>query len=368
MPSSTPWSVGDAPATGTVARWFRRTGADLPFGDPLPSHGLEMEGWFWRFTDVERGRVAVALCGVNRHPEGPWATVAVALHPGGVVRHACVPVADAATDRFAVRAGPAGDPVLEADRTGVRVALEDVALEADLTAAARWPRRLLHGSGLVSVVPFLGQYWHPHVLGGAVTGTVRCEGEAARSAASAGWSLAGARPYAERNWGTGFPSRWWWGQAQAFADADTCVAFAGGHLTVAGTAWGADIGGVVVRRADAVLRLTPPTALVRTGVSGGRWWVSATSARWSVEVEGRPEADAAAVLPVPVPAERRNVLADHEHLAGRLVVTVRRRRRPGASWQPWFAGTSPLAALEVGSLDPSRSYNELVGLAGEGRR
>ena len=30
---------------------YRRTGADVPFGDPVPSHGAEMEGWFWRVTD-----------------------------------------------------------------------------------------------------------------------------------------------------------------------------------------------------------------------------------------------------------------------------------------------------------------------------
>ena len=31
---------------------YRRTGADVPYGNPLPSHGTEMEGWFWRVTDV----------------------------------------------------------------------------------------------------------------------------------------------------------------------------------------------------------------------------------------------------------------------------------------------------------------------------
>ncbi|MGZ6909843.1 MAG: tocopherol cyclase family protein, partial [Acidimicrobiia bacterium] len=67
--------------SGLVAA-YRRTGADVPFGDPVPSHGAEMEGWFWRVTDPASGRVVVALCGVNRHPAGDWATVAVALHPG----------------------------------------------------------------------------------------------------------------------------------------------------------------------------------------------------------------------------------------------------------------------------------------------
>ena len=64
---------------------YRRTGADLPFGDPLTSHGCEMEGWFWRVTDAAAGRVAVALFSINRHPDGDWSTVAVAAHPGDLV-------------------------------------------------------------------------------------------------------------------------------------------------------------------------------------------------------------------------------------------------------------------------------------------
>ena len=77
----------------------------LPGGDPLPSHGTEMEGWFWRVTDAASGRVVVVLCGVNRHPAGDWATVAVALHPGGVVRSASLDEARADQTQFALRAG-----------------------------------------------------------------------------------------------------------------------------------------------------------------------------------------------------------------------------------------------------------------------
>ena len=77
--------------TATYLRWiaasaarplvhaYRRTGADVPFGDPVPSHGTEMEDWFWRLTDAASGRVVVAQCRVNRHRDGDWATVAVAL-------------------------------------------------------------------------------------------------------------------------------------------------------------------------------------------------------------------------------------------------------------------------------------------------
>ena len=40
-----------------LLRIYRRTGADLPFGDPRGHHGVPMEGYFWRLTDVRmRGR------------------------------------------------------------------------------------------------------------------------------------------------------------------------------------------------------------------------------------------------------------------------------------------------------------------------
>ena len=49
------------------------------------------------------------------------------------------------------------------------------------------------------------------------------------------------------------------------------------------------------------------------------------------------------VLPVPLPAERRNIDTDFEHLAGSLHLSVRR-----GGLIP-FEGTSTLAGLEIGS-------------------
>ena len=74
--------------TPNLIEMYRRTGADVPFGSPLASHGTEMEGWFWRVSDEARGRALIALCSVNRHPAGDWSTPAVGVPPGGVVRAA----------------------------------------------------------------------------------------------------------------------------------------------------------------------------------------------------------------------------------------------------------------------------------------
>jgi hypothetical protein len=155
-----------------------------------------MEGYFWRVTDVAGGRVLVVLCGVNRHPDGDWATIAIAAHPGGFVRSAVVGNAHAASDRFLVTAG---DGTFTATGTGVHVDLGEGA-RADLSfeRPVGWPL-VLGGGGIFSALPFLGQYWHPHVLGGKAHGSARIESDT--------WELHDAEVYAEKNWGAGFPER-----------------------------------------------------------------------------------------------------------------------------------------------------------------
>ncbi len=315
---------------------YRQTGADLPFGDPLPSHGCEMEGWFWRITDSASGRVVVALCSVNQHPDGDWATVAVALHPGGMVRAAALDAARAERSRFAVSAGTAPPAAVAASVDQLRVELDDVHLGLRFADPYVWPKALA-GGGLFSSIPFLNQYWHPYRLGGTATGTVEFNG--------GHWSFDAAPLYAERNWGAGFPERWWWGQAHDFGGADVSVAFSGGLLRLGPIR--RDVAGVVVRLGDRVIRVTPP-APVRSRVGEGQWTVRAKSPRYQIELDGDDAGLKPHILPVPLPAERRNVDTDFEHLAGRLHCVVREFGRVV------FDGRSELTGLEVGSL-PDRS-------------
>jgi tocopherol cyclase len=329
--------------TATYLRWtaahaarplvdaYRRTGADVPFGDPVPSHGCEMEGWFWRLTDSASGRVVVALCSVNKNRDGDWATVAVALHPGGIVRSAALDGAETDRSHFAVDAGTEPTGRLAAEINRLRIDLDDIHLDLRFADPFVWPKAL-GGGGLFSSVPFLNQYWHPYRLGGKASGTVEFNG--------ATWSFDGAPLYAERNWGAGFPERWWWGQAHDFAGADVSVAFSGGLLQLGPIR--RDVTGVVVRLGDRVVRMTPP-ALVRSQVSDGRWTVRARTPRYQIELDGDSAGLDPHVLPVPLPAERRNVDTDFEHLAGRLQCTVRKFGRVV------FDGTCELAGLEVGS-------------------
>lgn len=309
---------------------YRRTGADLPFGDPLPSHGTEMEGWFWRLSDAATGRVVVALCSANRHSGGDWSTAAIALHPGGLVHSAAIDGVRAERTRFSVQADSGGN-LIDASTERLKMVLGDTTVDLEFHDIYQWPKAL-GGGGVFSSVPFLNQYWHPYRLGGKASGAVTYGGQK--------WVLTDAKLYCERNWGAGFPLRWWWGQAHDFGTADVSVAFSGGLLELGPLK--REVAGVVVRLDDRVLRITPP-AIVSSRCDEQRWLIDARTARYHVKLDGQGSPDGPHVLPVPIPAERRNVDTDYEYLAGKLRCRVREWGRV------IFDGTSTLAGLEVGS-------------------
>ena len=309
---------------------YRRTGADVPFGDPLPSHGTEMEGWFWRLSDPRDGRVVVALCSANRHPAGDWSTAAIALHPGGLVRSAAIDGVVADRDRFSVNADT-GTELIDADEGHLRMVLGDSEVDLTFTDNYYWPKAF-GGGGVFSSVPFLNQYWHPYRLGGKASGTATCGDQR--------WTFTDATVYCERNWGAGFPLRWWWGQAHDFGGDDVSVAFSGGLLELGPLR--REVTGVVVRLQDRLLRITPP-ALVSSACDVQRWQIDARTARYRVRLDGRGNGAGPHVLPVPLPFDRRNIDTDYEYLAGTLRCTV-------SEWgRTIFEGTSELAGLEIGS-------------------
>ncbi len=312
---------------GQLDAFYRRSGANVPNGDPLPSHGAQMEGYFWRVTDVASLRVVIVLCGVNRHPDGDWATVAIGAEPGGFVRSAVLPLASARRDTFLVTAG---DGRFRATATEVHIELApDAIVDLSIDRTVPWPHSL-GGGGVFSAVPFLGQYWHPHVLGGSVSGLAVIGSEQ--------WGFADANIYAEKNWGAGFPERWWWGQAQGFENREVCVAFGGGRLTAGPLAM--TVGGAVVRVDDRVVRFAPPLSRVRSSTDGTRWEVHARSRRQSLRLVGVGLGEPH-VLPVPLPAERRNVDTDFEYLAAHMTIELTGDVR--------YSGETHLAGLEVGS-------------------
>jgi hypothetical protein len=283
---------------GKLLRVYRRTGADLPWGDPRAAHGVGMEGYFWRFTDTARGRTLIALTGVC----GDWCLNAVAAHPGG-------------TTTWAIE----DEPAVGAASPPAGVTVEPL---------VAWPRtRPFGGLGPAQMLPGLHQYWHPHLLLGRATGSVTVNGSP--------WPLDGASVYAEKNWGDAFAGHWWWGQAHGLP-GDATVCFAGGR-----TLGGAPTS-VVLALDGRVHRWVPPLARTTVATARNRWRVRARG-RLTIEIDAEAAEADVHVLPVPVVAERRVDMRSRQHLAGHLTVTVRRGRRV------LYRGESALAGLERGT-------------------
>ena len=328
-------------------RRYRATGADLPFGDPLRAHDVAMEGYFLRVTDRENERVIIALIGVNRGPDGHWATLGLASDQVGEPGQSGA--ANSASSSLRLAAAPHGwaDPhrigarsaeQFEYRADGVRVDMgEGARLHVDITEPIRWPHPVVGGSSIFQSVPALNQYWHPWLLGGRASGWAELDGQR--------WEFGGAEVYGEKNWGAeGFPDSWWWGQAQAFSQPDTCVAFAGGQIHSGPLH--TEVTALVVRLPDGrVVRLgNPVVSPVRAEVTDESWEFDGRGYGWRIRVSGRSPLDRAHVLPVPLPSQKRNSAGSIEHLAGELDVEVWRHGR--LVW----ADHSSLAALEHGGL------------------
>lgn len=332
---------------------YRGTGADLPFGSPTRAHrGVAMEGYFWRITDPESGRVLIALCGANLGPRGPWATVGLAAWPAGFVHTDALVGSWTDPHGLGVRAGVSDEnsSSFEGNDRFLRVNLgPDARLDLEFDALDPWPRRRLGGSSVFQVIPNLNQYWHPWLLSGRASGIATVGSET--------WHFEGAHVYAEKNWGReGFPESWWWGQAQGFKEPGACVAFAGGLVTTGRMR--VEVTALVVRLPNGrVIRLGDPVVSpVRTRTWDERWRLSGRGFGWRIAVTASAPLSQAFILPVPLPSEHRNVPGDLEHLVGDLEVTVYRFGR--LVWR----GQTRLAALEHGGLDRARQELRRRGL------
>jgi tocopherol cyclase len=310
-------------------RQYRRAGADAPFGDPGRDHHAAMEGYYWRIVDAARKRVLVVLCGVCEGPNGRWALVALAGHPGGVVRYTIAEPAAGDPRRFGVAAGEVLDGSLE----HLRVRLDaDNWIHARLQPLLSWPRRAFGALGPAHLLPGLAQYWQPLLLDSQVSGEACVAGRRLR--------LDGARAYAEKNWGPGFAGRWWWGQAAAFPEPELGVAFAGGQLPLLGVRPAPTA--VVVRLGRRVLSFRPPLARTKAAAGSGAWRLRTSSPRYRLELEGESGNTAPHILPVPELGVPRVEMRSQQLLAGHIHLRLRRGRRT------LIDASSPLAGLELG--------------------
>ena len=313
-----------------------------PTAPPAPTssskHAARRRGHGGLLLEVHRRgdrRVVIALIGVNRGPGGSWATVGLAGHPNGFLRTVAHPEAFADPTRLGAHAGDAFHGVEQRIQVdlgpGARL---DVNVDDPVPGRAGGT-----GAPACSRRPGTQPVLAPMAAGR--------DGPRHRDARRRGVGPRRRLGLRREELGQGgFPDSWWWGQAQGFAEPEV-VAFAG-----AGARGATAHDGHRGRRTPARRHLGPtgqPRHLTGAG-SGHRRGLGAARPVGQLDRGGRGHSPLAAahVLPVPLPAERRNIPGAIEHLGGSMRVTVRRRGR--LVWR----GESSLAALEHGGVDRAR--------------
>ena len=131
--------------------------------------------------------------------------------------------------------------------------------------ARGWPRRRSGPLGPAQMVPWLGQYWAPHLLGARVTGQLRRR---------ARWTARSV--YAEKNWGAAFADHWWWGQAAR-----------GRARSPAGASTASRRPRSRRGRPTRLVTLAPPFARTVARAGGGEWHIRAQLAALAGRDRGR---------------------------------------------------------------------------------
>ena len=188
-------------------------------------------------------------------------------------------------------------------------------------------------AGWLSYLPVFDPGWQVLMAHGLSSGYMTWYGQTYR--------FTDAPTYAEKNWGTTFPIKWFWIQCNAFLnEPGVALTAAGGTREVLGKQ--ENVGLVGVHHQGRFYEfLSTKTRLTWVVDPWGYWHVSAQDYRYRVEVIGRA-IDAGAQVRVPTRSGLRWLCRDTTH--GKLHLTLWDLKRKVRV----ISATSPLAGLEVG--------------------
>lgn len=203
-----------------------------------------------------------------------------------------------------------------------------------VTPIAGWGAQTQQATaGWLSYLPVFEPGWQVLMAHGLASGWVRWQGEEYRFVRSPA--------YAEKNWGGAFPSKWFWIQCNAFADAPgLSITAAGGVRDV--LAWKENVGLIGIHYQGQFYEfLSMKTAFTWTVDPWGTWRLSAQNYRYRVQLTGIAK-DKGARVRVPTLEGMQWQCRDTTH--GRLHMQL---------WHlqddlPIIDATSELAGLEVG--------------------
>ncbi|MEB3161404.1 MAG: tocopherol cyclase family protein [Synechocystis sp.] len=136
-------------------------------------------------------------------------------------------------------------------------------------------------AGWLSFLPLFDPGWQVLLAKGRAAGWIEWQSQK--------YQFTHAIAYAEKNWGTSFPSRWFWVQANDFADVPSLsVTAAAGERLVLGQR--EEVGLIGIHWRGRFYEFAPWTGKIRWQVSRwGRWELQGTNSNFWVILEGKTD-------------------------------------------------------------------------------
>ncbi|MCA9540409.1 MAG: hypothetical protein KC620_16030 [Myxococcales bacterium] len=314
--------------------------------DPALGHltgkGLRYEGWYARVTDPVQGESFALIHGVMDPVNGARVGWVIALSGRDA--------------RRVFQAFPAHQVAAPRDEAWVRIGpchFAPTRVEGALGGSAErcdWrldlAPRVVSGARLADspmsyalLVPGLETAWHPLALDAAATGVVTFADRAVM--------FANAPAYTEKVWGTAFPRRWYWMQANAFDRPGASLCLSGGLVPVPGLDLAVRAGMILWHDGTRLHRFASHVgATIRDEVAPGRWRLDARRPRLRLQVEADCPPEALVPLESPTPDGLHRIA--HESLAGTVRVRLWHRPHPLVRWTLLHEARSQWAGVEWG--------------------
>ncbi|KAG0493948.1 hypothetical protein HPP92_004942 [Vanilla planifolia] len=197
-------------------------------------------------------------------------------------------------------------------------------------------------AGWLAAFPVFEPHWQICMAGGLSTGWIEWDEER--------FEFANAPSYSEKNWGGGFPRKWFWVQCNVFegASGEVALTAAGGLRKLSGVTDNFENAALIgIHYGGRFYEFVPWTSTVTWEVSKwGYWQMSAENDQHVVQLEAITEEPG---TPLRAPTiEAGLVTACNDTCHGDLTMQLWEKRSDGGKGKLILDVTSNMAALEVG--------------------
>ncbi|KAL0557750.1 hypothetical protein IC582_006301 [Cucumis melo] len=197
-------------------------------------------------------------------------------------------------------------------------------------------------AGWLAAFPVFEPHWQICMAGGLSTGWIEWEDER--------FEFVNAPSYSEKNWGGGFPRKWFWVQCNVFEGArgEVALTAGGGLRQLPGLTETFENAALVGVHYDGIFyEFVPWNGTVNWEISTwGYWYIAAENETHKVELEGKTDVPGS---PLRAPTSECGLdTACKDTCFGTLKLQIWERRFDGSKGKIVLDVTSNMAALEVG--------------------